>query len=165
MRETPSPTLAGLARSIGAYDLQNRDFLAIIDGMDMDVAEDIRAPDQAKLDLYCDRVACAVGRLSIRVFGMAVEPGEALADHLGRALQLTNILRDLDEDCALGRLYLPREALDAAGIAERRPERPCSPRPRSTRPRGRSSARRAADTRLRARSWMRARAGRCARRA
>jgi phytoene synthase len=113
----PAPTLASLARSIAAYDLQKKDFLAIIDGMDMDVAEDIRAPDQEKLALYCDRVACAVGRLSIRVFGMAVEPGEALADHLGRALQLTNILRDLDEDCEYGRLYLPREALQAAGIA------------------------------------------------
>jgi len=44
-------------------------------------------------------------------------PGIALAHHLGRALQLTNILRDLDEDAAIGRLYLPREALDAAGIA------------------------------------------------
>ena len=118
----PAATLAGLARSIATYNLQRQDFLAIIDGMDMDVAEDIRAPDEAKLALYCDRVACAVGRLSIRVFGMAVEPGEALADHLGRALQLTNILRDLDEDCAYGRLYLPREALAAAGIASDDPK-------------------------------------------
>jgi phytoene synthase len=113
----PAPTLAGLARSIATYDLQRKDFLAVIDGMNMDVAEDIRAPDRATLDLYCDRVACAVGRLSTRVFGMEAEPGEALADHLGRALQLTNILRDLDEDSTLGRLYLPREALDQAGIA------------------------------------------------
>ncbi len=43
-------------------------------------------------------------------------PGLALAHHLGRALQLTNILRDLDEDAAIGRLYLPREALRDAGI-------------------------------------------------
>jgi squalene synthase HpnD len=110
------PALSGLARSIAAYDLQRRDFLAVIDGMDMDVAADIRAPDWATLNLYCDRVACAVGRLSTRVFGLDPRTGDALADHLGRALQLTNILRDLDEDSALGRLYLPREALDAAGI-------------------------------------------------
>ena len=77
---------------------------------------DIRAPDRATLDLYCDRVACAVGRLSVRVFGMEREAGLALAHHLGRALQLTNILRDLDEDAAIGRLYLPREALHEAGI-------------------------------------------------
>jgi squalene synthase HpnD len=113
----PPEPLNGLAQSIAAYDLQRRDFLAVIDGMEMDVVEDIRAPDQARLDLYVDRVACAVGRLSTRVFGLDGRTGEALADHLGRALQLTNILRDLDEDCALGRLYLPREALAAAGIA------------------------------------------------
>ena len=47
---------------------------------------------------------------------MEREAGLALAHHLGRALQLTNILRDLDEDAALGRLYLPREDLQAAGI-------------------------------------------------
>ena len=66
--------------------------------------------------VYCDRVASAVGRLSVRVFGMEEEDGIALAHHLGRALQLTNILRDLDEDAALGRLYLPAEGLRAAGI-------------------------------------------------
>jgi phytoene synthase len=80
------------------------------------VVSDIRAPDMATLDLYCDRVACAVGRLSVRVFGLDRDAGLALAHHLGRALQLTNILRDLDEDAALGRLYLPREALRDAGI-------------------------------------------------
>jgi len=52
----------------------------------------------------------------VRVFGMQPDAGLALADHLGRALQLTNILRDLDEDAAMGRLYLPREALRDAGI-------------------------------------------------
>jgi len=87
----------------------------------MDVVADIRAPDRATLDLYCDRVACAVGRLSVRVFGMEAQAGLALAHHLGRALQLTNILRDLDEDASLGRLYLPREALQAAGITSTSP--------------------------------------------
>ena len=88
--------LVGLARAVRDFDLQREDFLAIIDGMEMDVRADIRAPDHATLDLYCDRVACAVGRLSVRVFGMPREAGLALAHHLGRALQLTNILRDLD---------------------------------------------------------------------
>jgi len=78
----------------------------------MDVAEDIVAPDLATLDLYCDRVASAVGRLSIKIFGMEDGPGFELAHHLGRALQLTNILRDIDEDAAIGRLYLPREYLE-----------------------------------------------------
>ena len=52
----------------------------------------------------------------MRIFGLPQEPGVALAHHLGRALQLTNILRDIDEDASAGRLYLPREALTAAGV-------------------------------------------------
>jgi len=110
------PRLHGLAGPMRRFGLKREDFLAIIDGMEMDTVSDIRAPDWATLDLYCDRVASAVGRLCVRVFGLEAAPGVALAHHLGRALQLTNILRDLDEDAAIGRLYLPREALHAAGI-------------------------------------------------
>ncbi len=105
---------AFLKDAVARYGLRKDDFLAIVDGMEMDVAADIRAPDLVILDLYCDRVASAVGRLSIKVFGMDEAPGFALAHHLGRALQLTNILRDLDEDWAIGRLYLPRDYLDGA---------------------------------------------------
>jgi phytoene synthase len=112
-----APGLAAfLAPAVARYGLRLEDFNAVLDGMDMDVAEDIVAPDLATLDLYCDRVASAVGRLSIKVFGMEEGPGFALAHHLGRALQLTNILRDVDEDAAVGRLYLPREYLQDAGI-------------------------------------------------
>jgi presqualene diphosphate synthase len=113
---SPPPQLAGLAQAVRSFALEHGDFLAVIAGMEMDVVADIRAPDHTTLDLYCDRVACAVGRLSVRVFGMEREAGLALAHHLGRALQLTNILRDLDEDAGIGRLYLPREALRDAGI-------------------------------------------------
>ncbi|MEJ0092176.1 MAG: presqualene diphosphate synthase HpnD [Methylocella sp.] len=120
---SPPPHLpAGLVAAVAAFDLQREDFLAVIDGMEMDVDADIRAPDLATLDLYCDRVASAVGRLSVRVFGVPRKEGEALAHHLGRAFQLTNILRDLDEDAAIGRLYLPREALIGAGIHETSPQ-------------------------------------------
>jgi squalene synthase HpnD len=108
--------LAALAEATRAYHLKREDFEAVIDGMEMDAKEDIRAPDWATLDLYCERVASAVGRLSVRIFGLADERGVALAHHLGRALQLTNILRDIDEDASIGRLYLPREALAAAGV-------------------------------------------------
>jgi squalene synthase HpnD len=108
--------LTALGRVIRAFELEQADFDAIIDGMQMDAAADIRAPDWATLDLYCDRVASAVGRLSVRIFGVPREHGGPLAHHLGRALQLTNILRDLDEDASIGRLYLPREALAEAGI-------------------------------------------------
>jgi phytoene synthase len=118
---SPPPALASLARAIKQFGMRKEDFLAVIDGMEMDAVEDIRAPAYATLDLYCDRVASAVGRLSVRVFGMGEADGVALAHHLGRALQLTNILRDIDEDAGLGRLYLPREGLAAAGIASTDP--------------------------------------------
>ena len=110
-------SLVPLARAIGDFDLRQADFEAVIDGMAMDGAEDIVAPDRPAFDRYIDRVASAPGRLSVRVFGLPEASGMALAHHLGRALQITNILRDLDEDAALGRLYLPRDALTAAGIA------------------------------------------------
>jgi phytoene synthase len=117
-----TPVLSAfLASHVRAYGLRQEDFLAVIDGMEMDVDRDIRAPDLATLDLYCDRVASAVGRLSIKVFGMDEGPGFLLAHHLGRALQLTNILRDIDEDAGIGRLYLPREALNDAGITTEEP--------------------------------------------
>ncbi len=112
----PPARLTSLAQAVRAFDLQRKDFLAVIDGMDMDVRADIRAPDLATLDLYCDRVASAVGRLSVRIFGMGQEDGMTLAHELGRALQLTNTLRDLDEDAGIGRLYLPREFLAREGI-------------------------------------------------
>ncbi len=117
----PPPRLRDYAESVRRFDLKREDFLAIVDGMEMDVPQDIRAPDLATLDLYCDRVASAVGRLSVRVFGLTEDDGVLLAHHLGRALQLTNILRDIDEDAGIGRLYLPREALLDAGITSTDP--------------------------------------------
>jgi squalene synthase HpnD len=112
----PPARVVDYAASVKKFDLKREDFLAVIDGMEMDVPQDIRAPDLATLDLYCDRVASAVGRLSVRVFGLPFDDGILLAHHLGLALQLTNILRDIDEDAGIGRLYLPREGLLEAGI-------------------------------------------------
>ena len=106
---------------VARYRLRREDFHAVIDGMEMDAAEDIRAPDLATLDLYCARVAAAVGHLSVHVFGDASPDAHAVANSLGRALQLTNILRDLDEDGRRGRLYLPRELLDRHGIRDSEP--------------------------------------------
>ena len=105
-----------LREAVRLYGLQCRDFLAVIDGMAMDACTDIRAPSLDELDLYCERVAVAVGRLSVRIFGEESPAGERVAAELGRALQLTNILRDLAEDAARQRLYLPSEVLQAHGI-------------------------------------------------
>ncbi|GBR00248.1 squalene synthase HpnD [Gluconacetobacter liquefaciens] len=100
-----------LAVVIARFSLRQADFDAVIDGMMMDARGPVVAPDEATFDLYCDRVASAVGRLSVRVFGDASEEADRVAYHLGRALQITNILRDVAEDSRLGRLYLPRELL------------------------------------------------------
>jgi phytoene synthase len=114
----PPQRLVGraLRDPVALYGLRREDFDAVIDGMAMDAAEDIRAPDLAMLDLYCSRVAAAVGHLSVHVFGDPSPDAHAVADSLGRALQLTNILRDIDEDARRGRLYLPREILERHGI-------------------------------------------------
>lgn len=117
------PVGQALTTAIDRYDLQQNDFLAVIDGMEMDVGDGegeaksrVRIADMTELNLYCDRVACAVGRLSNRVFGLEGEVSDRLAHSLGRALQLTNILRDIAEDAGQDRLYLPLELLKRHGI-------------------------------------------------
>jgi phytoene/squalene synthetase len=96
--------------------LREEDFAAVIDGMRMDAETVVVAPDLATLDVYCDRVAAAVGRLSVRAFGDSSDEADKVAYSLGCALQLTNILRDIKEDADRGRLYLPAEYLDRAGV-------------------------------------------------
>lgn len=113
------PTLAALTPAIRRYELPRAELEALIDGMDMDVDAPLAAPSMAELELYCRRVAGAVGRLAVRVFERP--DADRLALLLGEALQLTNILRDVGEDAELGRLYLPAEVLAGAGIAARGP--------------------------------------------
>jgi phytoene synthase len=121
-----APNLAITRALIDAKDtleLEQADFVAIIDGMAMDAEAPIRAPDWEHLMLYCDRVACAVGRLCVKIFGEPGENGRLVADALGKALQLTNILRDVREDAELGRIYMPREILEAHGIDSTSPDK------------------------------------------
>jgi phytoene synthase len=117
----PGPLARPLEVHVRRFGMAREDFHGVIDGMEMDVDGPIQAPDFRDLDLYCDRVASAVGRLSVKIFGMEDGCGWDLAHHLGRALQFTNILRDLDEDAAADRLYLPREALQTAGMVDLSP--------------------------------------------
>jgi presqualene diphosphate synthase len=111
-----TPTSRALLPAVQQHGLRREDFEAVIAGMEMDAVARLRIADRAELDLYCDRVACAVGRLSIRVFGADAASGDELAAALGRALQLTNILRDLQEDARRDRLYLPADMLAAEGL-------------------------------------------------
>jgi phytoene synthase len=108
-----------LRRPVVDYALPREEFLAIIDGMAMDARASFPAPSPEDFTLYCRRVAGAVGKLSIRVFGDTSPAAEELAVVLGEALQTTNILRDVAEDAARGRLYLPTDLLDKHGIGAR----------------------------------------------
>jgi phytoene synthase len=110
------PTSRALLRPVRDYALPKDEFLAVIDGMEMDARADIRAPLMADFRLYCRRVAGAVGVLSLHAFGATEPEARALALAEGDALQITNILRDLAEDARRGRLYLPRELLQRHGI-------------------------------------------------
>ncbi|WGF89676.1 squalene/phytoene synthase family protein [Marinivivus vitaminiproducens] len=105
-----------LAPAIERFDLPKTTFLELIDGMAMDADRPIVAPDMATLRLYCHRVAGTVGILCVRIFGRPDATAASLAESFGLAFQLTNILRDVREDAERGRLYLPRESLDAAGV-------------------------------------------------
>lgn len=116
------PTTKALQPAVAAFELPKAEFLAVIDGMEMDAREDIRAPSLDDYALYCRRVAGAVGMLSIHAFGAKEPEAEEIAVVLGEALQTTNILRDLAEDAGRGRLYLPRELLETKGIEWRDPE-------------------------------------------
>jgi len=115
--QADEPVSRVLLAAKSRFGLLEKDFLAVIDGMQSDADQVIVAPSDAELDVYCDRVASAVGRLSVRAFGEASEAGDEVAYHLGRALQLTNILRDVAEDAGRGRIYISREILDASGVA------------------------------------------------
>jgi len=112
-----SPTGRALLDVRHSFPIRRDDLIAVIDGVATDAEGAVVRPSLTELDLYCDRVASAVGRLSVAIFGAAGADGNALAHSLGRALQLTNILRDVDEDGGNGRLYLPDEALTRAGVA------------------------------------------------
>ncbi len=109
------PISRALLKPVRTFNLQKIDFLAVIDGMEMDAAPRVRITDLDELSLYCDRVACAVGRLCVRVFGLGEDEGTRLSAELGMALQLTNILRDIAEDAGRDRVYLPADMLAEAG--------------------------------------------------
>ena len=92
-------------------------FAEIVKGCASDI-EARRFSTHADLELYCWRVACAVGLVSIKIFGCHDPHSETYAVHLGHALQLTNILRDIGEDAGRGRIYLPQEDLTRFGVSE-----------------------------------------------
>lgn len=109
------PVLLAMADAARRFPIPLGAFADLVDGVEMDV-RGARYRSFEDLVGYCRRVAGSVGRLSVGVFG-ASDPALAsrLGDDLGVAMQLTNILRDVREDRAMGRVYLPAEDLEAFG--------------------------------------------------
>ncbi len=111
-----TPTGLALKDVVRRFNLAQEEFVLVIEGMEMDAAGPVVAPTLDQLLAYTRRAAGAVGMLSMPVFGA---PRNKIADEfalsLGDALQLTNILRDVEQDAGEGRLYLPRELLEKHG--------------------------------------------------
>jgi phytoene synthase len=116
---TSDPVLLALGDAAARLPIPVAAFLELVEGCELDV-RGTRYETFPELVHYCRCVAGSIGRLSVGVF----EPtdraaAEPLADALGVALQLTNILRDIKEDLGRGRVYLPGDELDAAGVVLR----------------------------------------------
>ena len=110
-------TTRALSAPVERFGLPREEFLAVIEGMETDAAPSVRMRTLDDLLTYCRQVAGAVGMLSIHAFGVPHDPGPPIARALGNAFQLTNVLRDLEEDAALDRLYVPLELLGKHGVA------------------------------------------------
>ena len=119
-RPSSHPVTARLRAAVSRFAIRREDMEAIIDGCAMDI-EKSRYETWDELRLYCYRVASAVGLMCIEIFGYTPSQVDAVrryAIDLGIALQLTNILRDVAEDAARGRVYLPAEDLRAFGVGD-----------------------------------------------
>ena len=105
------------------FKLPKQEFVKMMDSISMDLPEPLQAPSLQAFNQYCRGVAGVPGSLSLRIFGCNDEALiEELSTSLGRALQITNILRDVKEDASMNRIYIPSEMLDKAGIVSRDPE-------------------------------------------
>jgi len=115
-----SPTRAiarALAESVRRFHIPRRYFEEVIDGVAMDLSRN-RYATFSELELYCHRVASAVGLICIEIFGYTNPSAHTYAQRLGLAFQLTNIVRDVREDAARGRIYLPLEDLARFQVSE-----------------------------------------------
>ena len=109
------PVALALAPVVSAFNLREEHFQAVIDGMTMDLDQN-RYLDFATLERYCHRVAGVVGLMSAEIFGYRDPATRDYARELGVAFQLTNIIRDVGEDAARGRIYLPQDELERYGV-------------------------------------------------
>jgi squalene synthase HpnC/squalene synthase HpnD len=107
--------LPALADTIARFEIPTRYFHDLILGAEMDLTVSTYATFD-RLSEYCYRVAGTVGLTCLHVFGFSDPKAPDLAERLGLAFQLTNIIRDVGADYAIGRIYLPQEDLDRFGV-------------------------------------------------
>jgi 15-cis-phytoene synthase len=111
------PISRALAHAARHFSIPREYFEEVIAGVEMDLSRR-RYETFEELRLYCYRVASAVGLICIEVFGYSNPEAKVYAENLGIAFQITNILRDVREDAARGRIYLPLEDLARFGVSE-----------------------------------------------
>jgi phytoene synthase len=109
------PELGALAEAVQRYKIPRRHFEDLILGLEMDL-DGKRYETFEELSEYCFRVASTIGLISIEIFGYRNPRTRDYAVNLGIALQLVNILRDLQADARRGRIYIPRQDLDRFGV-------------------------------------------------
>jgi phytoene synthase len=112
-----TPQGRALVPLVGQFNLPRHAFDALVDGVAMDVGSR-RYETFEELYEYCIRVASAVGLMCLEIFGYEDPRAREYATHLGVALQLTNILRDVGEDLGRGRVYIPQQELRQFGVTE-----------------------------------------------
>lgn len=110
-----APELWALCESIRRFKIPRQPFEDLICGLEMDL-NGTRYETFDELSLYCYRVASTIGLISIEIFGYRDPRARDYAVHLGTALQLVNILRDIQSDGRRGRIYVPREDLERFGV-------------------------------------------------
>lgn len=111
------PVISVLSHVVGRYGIPEDELEALVRGVEMDL-ENVRYETWDEVESYSRHVASSVGRMCTRIFGYSDPQALVHADHLGIALQLTNILRDIREDYDAGRVYLPQEDLKRFGLRD-----------------------------------------------
>ncbi|MDD5129314.1 MAG: phytoene/squalene synthase family protein [Candidatus Omnitrophica bacterium] len=117
-KQIDDPLLAAFSQTVNKYKIPQEYFNALLQGMHMDL-EIKRYKDFSPLNEYCYRVAGVVGLIMLKIFGYKDNSAEVFAIKLGVAMQLTNILRDIKEDLARGRIYLPQDEMAKFNICEK----------------------------------------------
>jgi phytoene synthase len=125
-RTAANAILPALADTLARFEIPSRYFHDLILGAEMDLTVSSYATFD-RLSEYCYRVAGTVGLTCLHVFGFRDPKAPDLAERLGLAFQLTNIIRDVRNDFEMGRIYLPQEDLDRFGIAQSRLSGPLTP--------------------------------------